>query len=123
MFYEKSLQYEYKAFTLQIPYEGILDVEYSKNIKNIIAKSPEPNYGYYEKQSWGGMDFSDMLLYWGILAVSVVLFLVIKKASESYTYMIVTYELNGQTEWNAFKIRTKETHKIMPILNDKIDIH
>ena len=121
--YEKSLQYEYKAFTLQIPYEDILDVKYSKNIKNIITKFPEPNYGYYEKQDWGGMSFSQWLILWGVGALSAIIVLVILKVSESYTYMTITYEMDGQTEWNTFKIRSSDINKLMPILNEKIDIY
>jgi hypothetical protein len=119
--FEKSLRYEYKDFTLKVPYQNILDVEYSKNAKNILRKFPEPNFGYdYEKQDWGGLSLSEWLLYWGLIALSTIALLVILKASENYTYITITYEVNDQSEWITFKIRTKDAHKLMPILNKKI---
>jgi len=119
----ESINYEYEDITLQIPYQNILDIEYSQNIKNIIRKFPGPNYGYYEKQDWGGPSFLEALLFYGSLIIVLVVVVLLLQKKPGLTYMTVTYEVNGQTEWSTFKIRTSDINKLMPILNEKIDIY
>jgi len=120
---DESLNYEYKDGTLQIPYQDILDIEYSQNIKNIIGKFPGPNYGDYEKQDWGGPSFLEALLFYGSLAIVLLVVVLLLNKKPGSTYMTVTYKMDGQTEWSTFKIRTKDINKLMPLLNKKIDIY
>jgi len=119
----ESINYEYEDITLQIPYQNILDIEYSQNIKNIIRKFPGPNYGYYEKQDWGGPSFLEALLFYGSLVIVLVVVVLLLHKKPGSTYMTVTYEVNGQTEWSTFKIRTSDINKLMPLLNGKIDFY
>ena len=119
----ESINYEYEDFTLQIPYQDILDIEYSQNIKNIIGKFPEPNYGYIEKQDWGGPSFLEALLFYGSLIIVMVIVVLLLQKKPGSTYMTVTYEIDGQSEWSTFKIRTSDINKLMPILDKRIDIH
>ncbi len=120
---KESIIYEYENFSIQIPYQNILDIEYSKNIKNIIAKFPEPNYGDYEKQDWGGPSFLEALLFYGSLIIVMVIVVLLLQKKPGSTYMTITYEIDGQTEWSTFKVRTTDINKLMPILNKRIDIH
>ena len=119
----ESINYEYEDITLQIHYQNILDIEYSQNIKNIIGKFPGPNYGYYEKQDWGGPSFLRALLFYGSLAIVLVIVVLLLQKKPGSTYMTISYTMNGQTEWSTFKIRTSDINKLMPLLNEKIDIY
>jgi hypothetical protein len=119
---EKSLKYEYKDFTLNIPYQKIHDVEYSQKLKNVFRKFPKPNYGYIEKQDWGGPSFLEALLFNGSLIIVLLVVVLLLNKKSGYSYMTITYDINGQTEWSTFKIRTKDINKIMPILSKKIDV-
>lgn len=120
--YDESIQFKYKDRTLDIPYRNIIDIQHDKDLAKVLPKMPSINPGHYEEQDWGGPGFLESLLYYGIgilIAIAVALLLL---WSESYTYLTIAYDIDGQSEWCTFKIKTDDFNKINPILNEKTDL-
>jgi len=116
--FAESMRFEREDFTLEIPYQNILDIEYRKNLKTIINKFPEwNNWDYLNELDLGFADEAMILL---VIALFVVVMVIIAVRSNEYTYMDITYETNGQSEWCILKIKTKDISKIVPILKEML---
>ena len=120
--YDESIQFNYKDRTLDISYGNINDIQYDKNLEKALPKIPSINSGDYEEQDWGGPGFLESLLYYGIGILVVIVVVLLLEWSESYTYLTIAYDVNGESEWCTFKLKTDDFNKIYPILNEKTDL-
>jgi len=120
--YDESLQFNYKDITLDMPYRKIIDIRHDKDLAKVLPKIPSINPGHYEEQDWGGPGFLESLLYYGIAILVAILVILLLKWSESYTYLTIAYDIDGESEWCTFKIKTDDFNKIYPILNKKTDL-
>lgn len=115
---ENSLIFIYKSHKYEIPYESIKQMHYSKKISSLKSiRLPKINSRYYEKQdSFSGPSLMEIIL---LVVSGIALVIVLIFATGKYVYLNIAFEVDGEDNWAAFKIRKDHFQKILLTLSSK----
>jgi len=114
--FSESMLFEHEDSTLEIPYQNIYEIRYNDHLKNVIN-----NYHEWSEDDLIDFDFSlgQILLGVAVIIAVVTVVVLLLLWSRGYTYIDITYENGGQSQWCTFIIGNKDIDKIKSIMNEK----